>query len=59
VCSWLDPGDVEFLEMLDMLEHAVQLPLENAYFFLPQGNAGESGNMADIKIAAGHAKKRR
>ena len=57
VCSWLYPRDVEFFEMLDMLEHPVQLPLESAYFFLPQGNAGESGDVADIKIAAGHAKK--
>jgi hypothetical protein len=59
VRSWLDPGDVNFLEMLDMLKHAVQLPLESAYFLVPQGNAGESSNMADIKIAAGHAKNRR
>jgi hypothetical protein len=58
VCSWLHPGDIEFLEMLDMLEDAVQLTLESAYFLLPQGNAGESGDVADIKIAAGHAKKR-
>jgi hypothetical protein len=56
--SGLDRGDVEFLEMLDMLEHTVQLPLESAYFLLTQGNAGESGNVADIKIAAGHVKKR-
>ena len=52
--SWLHRGDIEFLEMLDMLEDAVQLPLESAYFLLPQGNAGESGDVADIKIAAGH-----
>jgi hypothetical protein len=35
------------------------LPLESAYFLVPQRDAGESGNVADIKIAAGHAKKRR
>ena len=56
--SWLHRGNVEFLEMLDMFEHAVQLPLESAYFLLQQGNAGESSNVADIKIAAGHVKKR-
>jgi hypothetical protein len=59
VRSWLHSRDVQFLEVLDMFEHAVQLPLESAYFLLSQGNAGESGDVADIKSAAGHAKKRR
>jgi hypothetical protein len=58
VRSWLDGRDVEFLEMLDMLEHATQLPLECAYFFLPEGNPGESGDVANVKIGTGHAKKR-
>jgi hypothetical protein len=56
VRRWLHPGDVEFLEMLDMFKDAVQLPLESADFLLTQGNAGESGYVTDIKIAVGHAK---
>ena len=38
--------------MLDMFEHAAELVLKGGDFLLGQGDAGQSGDMANVKIGS-------
>ena len=50
----LDTGEIEFAELLDILEDASELGLEGCGFFVGEFDARQAGDISDIKVRAAH-----
>ena len=48
--------NIERLELLDIFQHAAELRLECGGFFVGEFDAGQAGDISDIKVGTAHAR---
>ena len=49
-------GNIECFELLDIFQHAAELRLKSCGFFVGEFDAGQAGDISDIKVGTAHAR---